>query len=443
VNEAVTVQDRHAQSARSSLLPSGEMKRGFGPAIGLAVISAALIAMFTNTERWQGHWVSTVGQLHTIGILLTGPIAAAGACWLGGRERRRGLGELRSSMPRSVLMQTIGASAPAVAWPVGGYFVAAAVVLVSTWPYATVDSPPLMLIAADLASMAALSMAGFALGQLISWRLAAPSLAVLVYAILGSTAFYGDGFFSQLSPTVSHYGLWDRPVWWYGPVFFVWMAGIACTILLLAGRRRGLALAPLAAAAGAAVLLVNSGDDVWRLNPETSALVCANGKPKVCVTELHREQLLGVEAAIEQTYAKLEGVPDLPEQWSENPTYKFGDVIAPEKRVLNLGFGEASVNPTMGREVTEPGRYLQEIAQELAYGNCQGGKWTYPPQSSAVVEWLAGSPDTSVTYYGARPKGIDLTVAWLEGASESERNAWLNQYFDAVEKCDAKQVPTS
>ncbi|MFD6783764.1 hypothetical protein, partial [Streptomyces diastaticus] len=59
------------------------------------------------------------------------------------------------------------------------------------------------------------------------------------------------------------------------------------------------------------------------------------------------------------------------------------------------------------------------------------------------AQWLAGSPDTSVTYYGARPKGIDLTVAWLEGASESERNAWLNQYFDAVEKCDAKQVPPS
>ncbi|WP_158717427.1 hypothetical protein [Streptomyces sp. NRRL F-6628] len=289
--------------------------------------------------------------------------------------------------------------------------------------------------------MAALSMTGFALGRLISWRLAAPSLAVSIYVILGSTAYYGDDFLSRLSPTVSHYGLWDRAVWWYGPVFFVWMASIACTILLLTGRRRGFALAPLVAAAGAAALIVNSGDEVWKLNSSTAALVCANGKPKVCVTQLHSEQLLGVEAAVKQTYAKMRGVSDLPEQWSEDPTHEIGDLVTSRRVVLNLGFGEAAVNPTMGRKITEPDRYRQEVAQRLAYGKCQNGNWTYPPQSAAVVEWLAGTPDNSVTYYGARPKGIDLTITMLENASLSKRNAWLNQYFDAVEKCDAKQVP--
>lgn len=74
---------------------------------------------------------------------------------------------------------------------------------------------------------------------------------------------------------VSHYGLWERPVWWYGPVFALWMCGVGVTILLLTGRRSGMAmaLAPFSVAVGAAMILMHAGGGVWELNRDRGAHV--------------------------------------------------------------------------------------------------------------------------------------------------------------------------
>ncbi|MGH3310876.1 MAG: hypothetical protein ACRDP3_09845 [Streptomyces sp.] len=427
-------------SQKPGAIPPGELRRGFGPVIGLAVLVAALVVMFTNTERWQGHWGSTIGQLHTIGILLAGPITVGGGCWLGGRERRRGLEELRASAPRGALSQTVAACLPAIVWPALGYLLAALVTMAATWPYAAAGFPPLTLLAADITAIAALGTIGFVVGRLVAWRLAAPTLAVVGYVGLGMTAYNSNSAVTWLSPTVGHYHLWEQPVWWYGPVLIVWTGGLAAAALLFVARRLVPAAALVAAAVAAAVLLIHTGDGVWKPDRDTSALVCTSDAPKVCVTKLNSEQLPGVAAAAKVTYDKLEGVSPLPVRWSEHPFAEFGDKLRAGEENLGLGVGDTYVNPTKGRRITSPDRYLPEIAHGLAYPNCPTARWQYPRASEAVVEWLSGTPDPAITYREPRPKSIDRAIERLHSMPKVERAAWLKQYFDAVADCDPKKV---
>ncbi|MGW9597568.1 hypothetical protein ACWHLZ_45820 [Streptomyces chartreusis] len=414
-----------------------ELRRGFGPAIGLAVVVASLYVMFANPGRWQGHWGATISQLHTMGILISGPIAAGGGCWLGGRERRRGLEELRASTPRSALRQTVAACMPAAVWPAAGYLLASIVTMVATWPYAAAGFPPLTLLAADLTAMASIGTIGFAVGRITAWQLAAPTLAVVTYIGLGTTAYNPGAAFTWLSPTVGHYHLWEQPVWWYGPVLVVWAGGLAAAALMFVGRRTVPALALMTAALIAAALLVQTGDRVWKPNPDTATLVCTGTSPEVCVTKLNRLQLPSVAAAVKTTYNKLKGVPTLPSRWSEHPFAEIGDRLSASEENLSLQMSVTSVSPANGQRVTS---HLPEIAHRIAYPNCPSAQWQYPQASEAVVEWLSGSPDITITYQGERPKTIDQAVNRLRTMSEADRTAWLQQYFEAVADCSPGEV---
>ncbi|MFE0104024.1 hypothetical protein [Streptomyces sp. NPDC059009] len=423
-----------------------ELRRGIGPWAGLAVLVVIAFGMGAHTNDWQGHWARTCDLLRSSGLLLGGPLALAAGCWSGGRERRRRTGALRASLPRTPLRQTLLAAAPAVLWPAVGYLLAAAGSLLATWPYAGGGRPFLSLIAADAVAIASLSLLGFVAGRLVPWRLTAPLLAALGYVALGAPTYSARNS-RWLSPALEHSYDWDRPVWWFGAAAAVWTAGLAAAALLgYAARVRAVALVPLAAAVGAAVLLVHTADDLWRPDPGAAALVCDDGAPAVCVTVVESRLLPEVSRATAGLRAKLRGVEGAPERlvggpWEDGPGHRQKPRYAPAKGTDRLTGLEFAV---VRDHLTDPALYANSAAGELLQDHdCTSaeadGDTRYGERATnindAVVQWLAPVP--SFSYYG---EGAERQLKKIEAMSDGERKAYLTKYF-AADPCDPKQVP--
>ncbi|UQA94141.1 hypothetical protein [Streptomyces halobius] len=87
-----------------------------GPArwSALAVSLILLVPLTVTSASWQGSWGQTQLQLHTMAVMLGGPLAAAAGCWQGGRERRSRMAELRAAGARGPLAQFLAAALPVV-----------------------------------------------------------------------------------------------------------------------------------------------------------------------------------------------------------------------------------------------------------------------------------------------------------------------------------------
>lgn len=413
-----------------------ELRRGIGPAVGAATLAALLFAAYEKADDWLTGWSDTADMLRTAGLLLGAPLAAAAACWQGGRERRRGTEELLATAARAHLRRTLLAAAPAILWPVAGYLLTAAVCLTVTWRYASYGSPYASLIAADATAIAAIAALGFLAGRLVPWRLAPPLAAFVVFAVDPFVANQ-DSSVAWLSPGKEHIYSWDRPVWWFGPASMVWTAGLAAAALLAyAARRRAraLALAPLAAAATAAVLIVQTGDGVWRPDPASAALVCDDGAPRVCVTRAHSRMLPDASAALAGLAAKLRTIPNAPTRIVESLDdsevrrtdaplsgleyyFRRNEIVEPEMFAANAALG-ATTAPSC------PG-----VSDEDRYNDL----------SQAVAEWLAPIPRPEPPV-GQDAPGYTRDLERLKAMPDRERTRWLGSYFAAARSCRLEQV---
>ncbi|MEV0035672.1 hypothetical protein [Streptomyces sp. NPDC050804] len=405
-----------------------ELLRGIGPWAGAAVALAIWGAMYPKVPQWQGHWTDTTDLLRVVGLLLGGPVAVAVGCWQGGRERRRGTGDLWTSFPRSRLRQTLPALAPAALWPLIGYLIGASGCLLATWPYASGPAPFVSLIAADAVAIAALGVLGFVAGRLVPWRLAAPALAVVTYAGLGMP-MYTDADARWLNPGIDHFFLWDRPVWWFGPASAVWTGGLAVAALLAyAARRRAVALVPLVLAVAAAVPIARTGDAVWRPDPEAARLVCDDGVPRVCVTAVNRKLLPAVSAALAGANAGLRGVPGAPARWIEDPhTLRTGEVRL-------LGPADLAVRDRL----PDPAYYANWAVGALLHGDCDrtgsdGSEGERAAVDVAVRQWLAPSKDF-------RWPEAEALLERLKAMDAERSRAYLARYL-AADDCDEVPVP--
>ncbi|AXG82865.1 hypothetical protein DVK44_24095 [Streptomyces paludis] len=434
-----------------------ELVRGIGPWAGLAVAMTVAVTMYGKAPAWQGRWGDVVSLLRVAALLLGGPLAVATGCWQGGRDRRRGTGELLASLPRAPLSRTVCAVAPAALWPPAGYLVAAAGCLLATWPYTSGRPPFLLLVVADAVALAALGALGFVLGRLIAWRLAAPLLAVVTYAGLGILSYQDSGV-RGLNPADEHVYHWDQPVWWLAPVSMVWTAGPALAALLaLAARHRTVALFPLAAAGAAALLLVRTGDGLWLPDPEAARRVCDSGTPQVCVTAVDRKLLPDVSAALAGVNAKLRGVPGAPVRWIDAP-----GTPGPGREQVAAGRGVA-VRDAADRAVTERGEvrlptpadsaargrltdpfYAVSAVGQLFWADCElsdgASEQPHAERAAAVDEavqrWLAPRPG-SVPYWSEESERYGERLAAM---GEEEGRAYLARYL-AADPCAPAGVP--
>ncbi|UGY93607.1 hypothetical protein [Streptomyces gobiensis] len=419
-----------------------ELRRGLGPLSGLLIAAVLCAGMLDKAGSWQGQWGETSIMLRLAAMLLAGPVAVAAGCWQGGRERRRGTGDLLAALPGSRLRRTLAAAAPTMVWPVVGYLLAAVVTALMTWPYASAGGPFLSLLAADAVALAALGLLGFVAGRLMPWRAAAPLLALCTYLALFRLA-YDASDLAVLSPVQDHYYRWDQPVWWFGPAAMAWTGGLAAAALLAyAARRRATALVPLAIAAAGAVLLVQTGDGLWRPDPAAAAPVCDDGTPRICVSRVHGKKLPGIAAGMADLRAKLRNVPGAPVRFVSGPhALGPGEVRLPE-------FTEHYFE--RNRLINEENFALNAAAAAVFPPGCEAApdadQYARTPVADAVVHWLAPDPVWD-KHFGhlnpeaerAKPEYVRVRKR-LSAMSKGERDAWLGEFLNATRACDTRKV---
>ncbi|MFI1333587.1 hypothetical protein ACH4U7_26490 [Streptomyces sp. NPDC020845] len=414
-----------------------ELRRGVGLPAGAATLAALLFAMYDRADGWLTGWTDTTDMLRSAGVIVGAPLAAAAACWQGGRERRRGTEELLATVSRARLRRTLLAAAPTVLWPVVGYLLTAAVCLAATWRYASdVGGPYASMLAADATAIGSLAALGFLVGRLVPWRLAPPVVALAVFSVDPYIANQ-DSPIAWLSPGKEHVYAWDRPVWWFGPVSMVWMAGLAATALLVYATRRrarALALAPLAAAATAAVLIVQTGDGVWRPDPASAALVCDDGAPRVCASRAHSRMLPDASAALAGLSAKLRAIPNAPTRIVESR----GDGHRARRTDATL-FGWDYY--FRRNRIVEPEMFAANAALGATAPSCPGvsDAERYNDLSQAVAEWLAPMPRPEPPI-GQDAPAYTRALAKIEAMPDDERTRWLGSYFAAVRSCHPERV---
>ncbi|MDX2646382.1 hypothetical protein PV341_23025 [Streptomyces sp. PA03-1a] len=410
-----------------------ELLRGFGAWTGAAVAGGVLVTVLARRYSLGDDWAVLHGALREAGLLLGGPLALAAGCWQGGRERRRGTGDLLASAARPPLRRALVAALPSMAWPVLGYLAAVGVCLALVLPYASHGHPAWDRPAADAVALGALGALGFAAGRALPWRFAAPLLAVAGYLLLGIGA-YGESGATVLSPAYAGPS-GDAPVWWAAPLAAVWFAGTAAAALLAGhARRRVLAVLPLVVAVAAASVLYRSGADLWRPDPAASALVCDRGTPTVCVRAAHGSALPAVRAVVDRVDARLDGAPGAPVRYREGGSSE----TAPPGEVRFQLYGGVF----RGRLGDDGMLYRDLVYAVSSSAACEGdraGDRAYANEYAAQ-EWLrlgrplfpAGQAENRLARAAAQR---------LRAMTAADRRAWFGRYLAGVRACDVGGVP--
>jgi hypothetical protein len=444
-----------ARRPRSAPHPlRAEWLRGFAPWAATGLLLALTWFAAAKADRWQGSWGATTDLLSTSAALIGVPFALAAGAWQGGRERRRRTEELRSSTARTPLVQLLAAALPLACWLAAAQLLVVAGTLAACAPYASAGGPAYTVFAGNALTLAACAVLGHTAGRAVRFRLTAPLLAIGGYAVVGVLGTRRSDVRHLALCMVHVLGDGDLAVWWYPLVSALWAAGLtAAAVLALTAHRRATALLPLAAALGAAVLLVSTGDGLLRDNPLSHRQVCdTSTAPDICVNATYPGMLPEVTRALSGLTGRLEGVQNLPVRYED----LWRSPRAGEAQLPNLSpLGWSAVRG----KVTDPERYAWEAAHMLVRPDCDGA----PPTErititdEAVLRWLAPEPgvaelrEFSVTRARregnakelARFRAEDEAYARLKAMNDDERRSWLGRYFATAAECgpEPSEVP--
>ncbi|MHA5049564.1 hypothetical protein [Streptomyces sp. SD15] len=432
-----------------------ESLRGIGPWSAAALLITLVWILAAKAGQWQGSWGETTSLLNTAAGLIGVPLALAAGAWQGGRDRRLRLTELRASTARTPLAQLLTAALPLACWLAAAYALAAAGALLACAPYASAGGPAPLVYAGAAVSIGAASVLGQVAGRLLPWRLTAPALAIACYVVFVLVGERHSGL-RYLTPAASlEFDDEDLLVWWHPLASALWVAGLAtAAVLAHTAYRRATALLPLAAALGAAVLLVQTGDGLLRDNPLVHRQVCDESTtPQICVNATYPGMLPEVTRALSGLTGRLRGVQNLPVRF-EDLGRRSREDEAELPMLTPFGWN------TVRGKVTDPERYAWEAARALVRWDCGAAPSAQRVRvaDEAVLKWLA--PDSLYEdmreqfVARAREQGDEKELARYRAENEAyarltamtadERRSWLSRYFSTAGQCDPNpsEVPS-
>ncbi|MER6911649.1 hypothetical protein ABT354_08265 [Streptomyces sp. NPDC000594] len=422
----------------------GEVLRGTGPWTGALILGVVGLSAVYRAGEWQGHWGETASMLHATGTLMATPLAVAAGCWQGGRERRRGTGELLASTTRGRLARTVSAGLPTALWAAGAFLAAAVLVLLASWPYTWAGAPRLSAVVASTALVLSGAMLGHVLGALAPWRITAPLAGIGTYVLLGAGS-YSTSPPHYLTPATWSSYIADIPVWWQPLVAIGWPAGLALAAVLgYAARRRWTAVVPLAVAALCGVLISEYNERMWRDDPLTRRTVCDTSvRPALCVKAVHPGLLPEVKRALTPLLDRLEGVENLPARMVEGAEYAGMNPLAPYGQTQTV---------TRGR-LGDPELFAWAAAAGLIHrrDDCMSDDDRLYRLETGLQEWL-GSPrghtgaQAAKGYRWSEDEAAQKaefirTFDRFAALGPEERRRWLSGYFGALKACAPDRVP--
>ncbi|MEE1825289.1 hypothetical protein PUR61_24345 [Streptomyces sp. BE20] len=309
-----------------------EAKRSIALLLFLVVAALTRVFLWMDVQQWAASWTPLVHSMRgTAWIVL--PVVLAAAIWHGGRERRAEVSELFAATPRPHRVRLLpaflvfaGTAVLAVAAVVGW----AAVVVAGN---ATFDGGEWPLgLAVGLLAAVAVTLVGLGVGRVAPAPVAAPLGAVMLFLALTFAQVRDDRPANRLVDTVLPMLPVTDDFHRVLPAFSVaqgiWFAGLGATGVLLAvavtSRARALALAPAVAGVALGAVLAPSGAIVPA--PAATALVCAPGDDRICVTQVHSRALQDLIAPARKVLEAFAEVPGGPKRVQEDQvSWMFDD----------------------------------------------------------------------------------------------------------------------
>lgn len=403
-------------------------------------------------------WVQASLDVRNI-ALFAAPCVAAAAAWMAGRERRRGSGELLTTMPQPPLARHLRVLLATILWGVTAYLIVALVLLILTARRATWGQPTFWPALIGLLALGTYGAIGFALGRTIPSRFTAPLVGVASYFVQAFVGYgsYGSlqlaanplfGWLLYLSPVVElsaspWYGIQPN-IGWQQATFLFGLGGLAIGAVALGARRTratwglcgGAALLTIAgvvlihAAApvgsGRERAAAHDADPTAGLIPFTP--VCAGDPFPICVHPAFQPWLAENAAPINRVVAPLRGVPGAPLR-GEQSSPLLGRVntevllISPQRDVpssVSMAVSQLLVSPEY---VPESWRRCPDFNSMSGYQSCWAAR-------DAIALWLLHQGGYNADH-PARPAAI-AAAARFGALSEAEQREWLSANFSAL-----------
>ncbi len=340
-----------------------EARRNIGLWLWPLLVGLALFLAYADGLAWRVTFWVQASVLVRDGLLIVGPALGGAAAWMGGRERRRKIGDLLATTPRPAWARWSVTWAATAFWGALAYVLAGAYVLALAVRHTEWGGPVAWPMLVGLVAVPAYGAVGYALGSLLPSRFTAPLVAIALLVlpvVVGWGSRSGTfGPATRLSALDAlHYlspvATLDSSVWygvrpnvgWPQALFLLGLTCLALGGLALRGERgraawsaflTGGALVAVAVAIlldasppSATLLGVSRFSNVPspllarydRLIPYTP--VCAGAPVPVCVHPAYRSYLASEAPVINRLIAPLVGIPGAPVRAEQLPHGQIG-----------------------------------------------------------------------------------------------------------------------
>ncbi len=452
-----------------------ETRRSIGlwTCIPLIVIAVWLASVFLPVRIWL--WPDSSQAIRAT-ITIVGPLAAGITAWMAGRDRRRKIGDLLTTMPCPAPARNLATWSGTALWTVGAYMTAGAILLGLTAWNATGGSPVpfLPIITVGIIAVIMHTAFGYLAGHYLPSRFAAPLIAVLLFVGQAVPA-YSSRSIKHLSPIMDFvdsdvfYGLRHdlsipKAVWLLG------LAGAALALVALRGRGTwpvwsALAVTMIVASTGAGMLLTvqpaeSAGQAVIPYQP-----VCQDGAITVCVHPAYRKMLPETADIINRLAQPLAGLPGVPTRAEQRSSMDVllrkadlpeGTIVFDLKNAAKIETGYETLTHDVAQDLVadprSPSRvsYYARLAEIIAAGPDSSGVIAIPPLSGmnpaqkVVADWLLiqiwGDVCEEVNEGAFRcwgwgsPHNPDTKAAHerLSALDPAVRRAWFEEHYVAL-----------
>ena len=408
-----------------------------------------------------------------------GPISAGMAAWIGGRERRRGMGDLAESTARPRWLRQLAAWGGALGWTLLAYAACTAVVYLLAAHDSSWGGPPIWPVVVTGLAIAVFCTTGFVAGAVFPSRFTAPLAAIgtlFVSIQIFQSAVSATAGWVLISPNNSvpelDWGVFHPVPPDLAIVQTVFLAGLVVVLLGVLGvlgsargaqlRRTASAVTVVGLAAcvaglgvAATATLGGYGYDVPLLHNAASDRAlpytpdCTQGSAiPVCIHPAFSTELPGASAAFAPVLAEVAGLPGAPARATQidladlplldpnqqgNDISRYGAWSALAKSssgapVLEYGFGDSNTFTRSGGV-----GYLRSQAAQLVIGNVIAPNGTPGPVQQAVELALLQNAGAVAPPKTASP-GSDVAAAAKRFAAlpSAQTHAWLVAHLDSL-----------
>jgi hypothetical protein len=400
------------------------------PAVWISpfLVALAIIVSYSDiTMHMAEPYSLALAATGASSVFLIAPICAACSAWEAGRLRRAewfGLPHTRS--PLAVALASL---APGLLVGLAAVWAAMAVKLLGAGAGVVPDS---RVVVKTVAIITAHALLGFAVGLHVPVVVAAPAILLLEYCWMVLPIALQPLWLRHLN------GAWftccsvssDLALQAFVGVLVV-AGGLASSALLLMRQRfaapyAALAVAPTALAFALAASLVHGLGPDPVVARSVSALVCSNGKPRVCVWPEHGGRLAEVSEIAAQASNVWRGAGvEIPAQWSEWSSFgleqrSFGFSLESRRSdiILSLAYSLLPPYPTCALDGRTPFR---------------GGE--AEPYGEAWLAEIAGVSRAEIdTRFGS---DVLHAVDAVRSLPLDQQRIWLKRNMTALGTCDA------